>query len=495
LRYILLNLESARYVKRGRGQMKVCQELFLNQKLHLNNSKRGLAFIVTSLLTVSCSEMNQDESKANGKIQLKQETQTNWLPHHNKSVVLAVNIGGSEYQGTDGILYAADGITIDGQKHTLTNIKGSQDPTLYQSYLSGQFSLLHPLRNGAYNVTLKFAEPSDEPIGSRVFNVYAQQLKVIKNLDVKLARDGKSFSSLDRTIYDVEVTDGELNITFEAITGEPVLSAIIVREVFVDNRKWQLVWNDEFNTDGAPDPAKWNYDLWPARKVNDEDQTYTDRAKNARIENGLLIIEAHQEQFNDAQYTSARLNSLNKGDFLYGKAEVRAKIPAGQGTWSAIWMLPSEPFKYATTCQEGEDWQGSSTCDAWPNSGEIDIMEHVGYDMNRIHGTVHNKAYYWKNWEQRKASIEGVNVDQEFHVYSVEWTPEDITVYFNEIPYFYYKNEKSDWRAWPFDHPYHIILNLAIGGAWGRSGGPIDNSIFPVRMEVDYVRVFSLIGQ
>jgi beta-glucanase (GH16 family) len=229
--------------------------------------------------------------------------------------------------------------------------------------------------------------------------------------------------------------------------------------------------------------------------VNDEDQTYTDRAKNARIENGLLIIEAHQEQFNDAQYTSARLNSLNKGDFLYGKAEVRAKIPAGQGTWSAIWMLPSEPFKYATTCQEGEDWQGNSTCDAWPNSGEIDIMEHVGYDMNRIHGTVHNKAYYWKNWEQRKASIEGVNVDQEFHVYSVEWTPEDITVYFNEIPYFYYKNEKSDWRAWPFDHPYHIILNLAIGGAWGRSGGPIDNSIFPVRMEVDYVRVFSLIGQ
>lgn len=491
----MLNLESAGYVKRSCAQMKVCQELFMNQKLIFNRYIKGAVVIAASLLTLSCSEMNLDESQSNGLSQLKQNPQEQLVPYHNKSVVLAVNIAGSEYLGTDGILYQADELTVGGQRHTLENIKGSQDPALYQTYQSGQFSLSHPLENGTYSITLKFAEPSDEPTGNRVFNVFAQQQKVINRLDIKLARDGKGFSSLDRTVYDVEVTKGHLNIAFEAITGEPVLSAIIVRKVFVDERSWQLVWHDEFETDGAPDPSKWNYDIWAAKKVNDEDQTYTNRSKNVRIENGVLVIEAHKEQFNEAEYTSARLNSLDKGDFLYGKADVRAKIPAGQGTWSAIWMLPSDPFRYATTCEEGEDWQGSSTCDAWPNSGEIDIMEHVGYDMNRVHGTVHNKAYYWMNWEQRKASIEGVNVDQQFHVYSVEWTPDDVTVYFNDIPYFYYKNEKSGWRAWPFDHPYHIILNLAIGGAWGRSGGPIDDSLFPVKMEVDYVRVYSLSDQ
>lgn len=110
--------------------------------------------------------------------------------------------------------------------------------------------------------------------------------------------------------------------------------------------------------------------------------------------------------------------------------------------------------------------------------------------MNIVHGTVHNKAYYWQNWEQRKASIEGQTVAQDFNVYSVEWTPEYITVLMNNVPYFHYINEHSDWRAWPFDHPYNLIMNLAIGGAWGRAGGPIDDNIFPVRMEVDYVRMY-----
>ena len=175
---------------------------------------------------------------------------------------------------------------------------------------------------------------------------------------------------------------------------------------------------------------------------------------------------------------------------LYGRVDVRAKLPKGQGTWAAIWMLPTDPFKYATGCDTGVDWQGNPECDAWPNSGEIDIMEHVGYDMQTIHGTVHNKAYYWINWEQRKASVEGKTVDTEFHVYSLEWSPEHISVLFDGVPYFYYANEQTGWQAWPFDHPYHVILNLAIGGHWGRAGGPIDDSIFPATMAVDYVRIY-----
>ena len=153
-------------------------------------------------------------------------------------------------------------------------------------------------------------------------------------------------------------------------------------------------------------------------------------------------------------------------------------------------MFPSDPMRYAIECSSGENWHGGSNCDAWPNSGEIDIAEHVGYDMQHVHGTVHNRAFYWKNHQQRKGSVEAMNTDQAFHIYSLQWTPEHIYIYFDGTPYFAYFNEGTGWEAWPYDHPYHIILNLAIGGGWGRAGGPIDDSIFPAALEVDYVRVY-----
>ena len=160
------------------------------------------------------------------------------------------------------------------------------------------------------------------------------------------------------------------------------------------------------------------------------------------------------------------------------------------GTWPAIWMLPSDPFRYATTCEAGTDWQGSSDCNAWPNSGEIDIMEHVGYQMGHIHGTVHNEAYYWAKWEQRKGRILIDDVDQEFHIYALEWTPERIDIFVDDSHYFTYTNENTGWQVWPYDQPFHVIMNIAVGGMWGRSGGGIDDEIFPQRMEIDYVRVY-----
>lgn len=405
-----------------------------------------------------------------------------------REVVWAVNIGGAAYTGIDGVSYQADDLTIGGHKGRAENIRGSQTRFVYQTYREGLSQIQHAIENGLYDITFKFAEPLNIASGERVFSLFVEDELRIDQLDVLKA--GGRLTAVDRTVSGVEVLDGQLNIRLQATKRAPIVSAIVVRTKGAAAKKWLLHWSDEFNRRGGLDTDKWTADVWPAGKVNDEDQAYTDRSENIRVEDGKLILEAHREKYRGARYTSGRIHARGKGDVLYGRIEVRARLPAGQGTWPAIWMLPSDAFKYASSCGEGSEWQGSAVCDAWPNSGEIDIMEHVGYDMNRIHGTVHNKAYYWVNREQRQGSVEGVDVSEAFHTYSLEWTPSRIDVFFDDCLYFSYVNESQGWQSWPYDHPYHVILNLAIGGHWGRAGGPIDKSIFPARMEVDYVRIY-----
>jgi beta-glucanase (GH16 family) len=402
----------------------------------------------------------------------------------------AMNVGGPAYEGVDGTYYEAESSVSGGTIGSLAKVKGSQDAFLYRSFRQGNIEIAHALPNGIYDITLKFAEPDDVAGGERVFGIVVEGEPALDDLDVMLFRDGKSISALTVTIVNAAVSDNELNVAFSPSVNEPVLSAIHVRSKKQSSQTWQLAWSDEFDVDGEPEPSKWSANIWPARKVNDEDQAYTSRPKNMRVENGFLILEAHKEDYDDAAYTSGRIHSSGKGDFLYGRAEVRAKLPRGKGTWPAIWMLPSDPFQYATTCEAGTDWQGSGECNAWPNSGEIDIMEHVGYQMGHIHGTVHNEAYYWAKWEQRKGRILIDDVDQNFHVYAMEWTPERIDIFVDDSHYFTYTNENTGWEVWPYDQPFHVILNIAVGGMWGRSGGGIDDEIFPQRMDVDYVRVY-----
>jgi beta-glucanase (GH16 family) len=356
----------------------------------------------------------------------------------------AINVGGGDYMGVDGTRYVAEEFVSGGEIEELDEILGSQDPELYTSYREGDIRIDRPIANGIYDLTFHFAEPA----------------------------------ALTVAIPNIEVTNGRLRIEFSSTAREPVLSALVVRGKSGGPDKWRLVWNDEFDSDGPPDPNRWNIEEWPARVVNDEDQAYTSRPENVRVENGQLVIEAHRENLGDARYTSARLQSQGKGDFLYGRFEVRAKLPRGMGTWPAIWMLPSDPFSYATTCSDDPDWQGSS--------------EHVGYQMGHVHGTVHTKAYYWAVWKQRKGRIIVDDVDEAFHDYALEWSPERIDVYVDDTLYFTYMNEGTGWESWPFDRPFHLILNIAVGGMWGRSGGGIDDSVFPQRMLVDYVRVYQL---
>jgi beta-glucanase (GH16 family) len=403
-------------------------------------------------------------------------------------LVWAVNVGGPAYEGLDGTRYEAEALVSGGAVGQMVTVKGSQDPLLYTTYRLGDVRIDHPIANGTYDITFHFAEPEEIGGGERLFDVFAEGQRVIGDLDVMVFRDGKIESGLTVTAPNVEVADGELSIAFEASVGEPILSALLVRSKDRPQGSWDLVWSDEFDGDEL-DEAKWSARVWPARKVNDEDQAYTDRPENLRLEDGMLVIEARRENYDDAKYTSARIHSSGKGDFLYGRFEIRAKLPRGQGTWPAIWMLPSDPFAYATNCSEGE-WQGNPDCDAWPNSGEIDIMEHVGYQMNHVHGTVHTKAYYWQVWEQRKGRILLDDVADSFHVYAVEWTPERIDAFVDDTHYFTYMNEHKGWEEWPFDKPFFLILNVAVGGAWGRAGGPIDETVLPQRMLVDYVRVY-----
>jgi beta-glucanase (GH16 family) len=429
--------------------------------------------LITAVLITGCSPPAPDSPSATPA-----ETDLVW----------AVNVGGLAYEGLDGTRYEAEASISGGETGRIESIKGSQDPVLYQTYRAGDVRVDHPVANGIYDLTLHFAEPEQIGGGERLFDAFAEGRRVIADLDVMSFRDGKVVSGLTITVPGVEVADGELSIAFEASAKEPILSAVVVRDRNRPQTGWELAWQDEFDGDGLDD-AKWTARNWPPRKVNDEDQAYTSRDQNLRVEDGLLVIEAHREEYEDGKYTSGRISSAGQGDFLYGRFEARAKLPRGQGTWPAIWMLPSDPFAYATTCREGE-WQGNADCDAWPNSGEIDIMEHVGYQMNHVHGTVHTRAYYWQVWEQRKGRILLDDVADEFHLYAIEWTPERIDAFVDDTLYFTYINEHQGWEEWPFDKPFHLILNVAVGGAWGRAGGPIDDSVFPQRMLVDYVRVY-----
>ncbi|MES1199873.1 MAG: glycoside hydrolase family 16 protein [Pseudomonadota bacterium] len=243
-----------------------------------------------------------------------------------------------------------------------------------------------------------------------------------------------------------------------------------------------MVWSDEFNTDGLPDPTKWDYDTdrnalgW----YNNEAQYYSrDRLENARVANGELIIEARHEDLDPTtypdwggqHYTSARLVTRGKSTWTYGFMEVRAKLPCGVGTWPAIWALSAPP---------------QST---WPDDGEIDIMEHVGFDPGVIHGTVHTKSYNSTLNNARTATTTQSDVCTAFHLYQMTWTANRITIGMDNHNYFQYSNDGSGNSEWPFDSPQYLLLNIAIGGTWGGQQG-IDNSIFPVQMEVDYVRVY-----
>lgn len=235
-------------------------------------------------------------------------------------------------------------------------------------------------------------------------------------------------------------------------------------------------WADEFNYEGLPDDTKWGYDVGAGGWGNNELQYYTEkRLENARVGGGVLTVTAIREPYKGASYTSARLVSRAKADFRYGRFEVRAKVPTGVGTWPAVWMLPT-------------DWEYGG----WPASGEIDILEHVGYDPDVVHISVHTEAYNHTIGTQKTAKKRIENATAGFHLYRVDWTPAYIRGYVDDVQIFNFNNEVNGFRTWPFDKNFHWLINIAVGGNWGGRQG-VDEKAFPAHLEVDYVRVYDLI--
>jgi len=235
-----------------------------------------------------------------------------------------------------------------------------------------------------------------------------------------------------------------------------------------NDKKWELVWSDEFNEKGQPDETYWNYET--GRKYNRELQYYTTDTANILIHDGILTITARLE--NDT-ITSGRINTSGKMGLLYGKVEVRAQIPTGLGTWPAIWML-------------GENIGETR----WPACGEIDIMENVGYDPSKIHGTVHTRAYNSTKNSQKGNYIEADRPWEDYHLYSLEWYEDHLDFYFDDSLYFTFQNDmKGEHSTWPFDQPHFLILNFAFGGTWGGAQG-VDSTALPLDFNIDYVKYY-----
>lgn len=236
---------------------------------------------------------------------------------------------------------------------------------------------------------------------------------------------------------------------------------------------YELVWAEEFDQDGRADSAKWRYDTGGGGWGNHELQYYTP-GDNAEISGGVLTIEARKEKMGGRDYTSCRLVTRNAGDWLYCKVEARAKLPAGTGTWPAIWMLPT-------------DWAYGS----WPASGEIDIMEHVGYNPNVIVQSVHMERYHGGAAKNKSLRVQGVC--EEFHLYGVEWLPDRIIFSVDGKPTWTYRpadfTESPTKEVWPFDKRMHLLVNLAFGGDWGGAQG-VDENCLPAQFQVDYIRVY-----
>ncbi|MCD4826344.1 MAG: glycoside hydrolase family 16 protein [Acholeplasmataceae bacterium] len=233
---------------------------------------------------------------------------------------------------------------------------------------------------------------------------------------------------------------------------------------------YKLVWQDLFDQNKL-DLSIWNIETGGHGFGNNEDQFYTNQEKNIFIQDRVLNIVAHKEKFENRNYTSAKITTKNKKHIKYGRVEVMAQVPKGMGTWPAIWLL-------------GENINENG----WPLCGEIDIMEHVGNHKGFFHFSLHSKSFNHNIQNQPTYVYENSKLLDGFHLYSIEWCENEISFFIDDLHMVTFKKQKdASKEQWPFDQPFYIILNLAIGGNWG---GNIDDGMFPISFKIEHVKVY-----
>lgn len=262
-----------------------------------------------------------------------------------------------------------------------------------------------------------------------------------------------------------------LNLLLSLITSVLILtgSANMAHATSVYQK---LVWSDEFNNGSSLDTSKWSYNTGGGGWGNSELQTYTTNLQNVSQSNGNLVIQALYNPKKNT-YTSGRIRTYGKFDWTYGRLDVRAQLPTGLGSWPAIWMLPSGA-KY-----------GSQNL----ANGEIDVMEEVGADQNQIVGSAHSLAYNPSLGTTRHGIINLPGANTAFHTYSLEWSPEYLSYQIDGAEYFRVANDHTGYQSWPYDQPFYLIINLAVGGSWGGYKG-VDNSSMPWQFKIDYVHIY-----
>ena len=239
---------------------------------------------------------------------------------------------------------------------------------------------------------------------------------------------------------------------------------------------YKLVWSDEFDYEGRPDPNKWGYEVGN-KWHNNELQAYTDRESNACVQDGRLVMRALLEQEGGRDYTSVRMTTYGKASWQYGYFEIRAKLPSGRGSWPALWFMPDD-------CKQGV---------RWPLCGEIDMMEHTVVNKDVLVYSLHSQKHNHTRHDtvQYSTSVYHAGVCEAFHVYGMEWTSDYVEYFLDGVSVCKYRRtddaEDQTAMAWPYDKPFYLIMNIAVGGFMG---GPVTDEDLPFTMEVDYVRVY-----
>lgn len=265
-------------------------------------------------------------------------------------------------------------------------------------------------------------------------------------------------------------------VTLLALCMPPLVKADLIPEGYAPEG-YILVWNDEFDQGDRPGPD-WVHENWAPGRVNHELQTYTDKMVDGKytteIKDGSLYINCFKGE--DGAIYSGRINAKPEQGWTYGYVESRIKLPKGKGTWPAFWMMPVNK---------------DPKTNRWPLCGEIDIMEEVGVDANQVSSSLHTENYNHVKGTQKTHEMNLPGAEDEFHVYSLEWTPDEITTYVDgQVQLHATKAEMgNDQESWPFHYAFYPILNLAWGGDWGGYKG-VDESALPVSMVVDYVRLY-----